>query len=208
MYVIIKGEGYKTMAKRIPCPLCDKTFKTEKGLRWHLSNPGGPHAGMSQAAIEEAVKKAYQGDSPQATLQQSDPSMEALERIDDLENRLGGVEGTIAEVEAVQKHELDTARSRIGSLDNTVTKSVQESQRAIKGLDTKQTSNETAVRQLTRRLDSLTEKVDSLPKRVDELEKQLLNIIDSHSHEVVTLPNGRKEQKVKRSAVSMYVVSV
>jgi len=189
------------MSNRISCPQCDKTFKTESGLRWHLSNPNGPHAGMSQAAIEEAVKKAYQGDSPQATLQQSDPSMEALERIDDLENRLGGVEGTIAEVEAVQKHELDTARSRIGSLDNTVTKSVQESQRAIKGLDTKQTSNETAVRQLTRRLDSLTEKVDSLPKRVDELEKQLLNIIDSHSHEVVTLPNGRKEQKIKRSAV-------
>jgi len=189
------------MSNRISCPQCDKTFKTESGLRWHLSNPNGPHAGMSPPAIEEAVRKAYHGGSAQVTLQQSDTSTEALERIDDLESRLVGVEGTVAELEAIQKHHSEEAQYRIASLDKTLTSSVQETRRAIKGLDTKQTSNETAVTQLTRRLDSLTEKVDSLPKRVDELEKQLLNIIDSHSHEVVTLPNGRKEQKIKRSAV-------
>ncbi len=195
-------EDDTNMSSMIPCPQCDKTFKTESGLRWHLNNPDGPHAGMSQTAIEEAVKKACQGDSPhRATLQQSDLSTEALERIDDLESRLVGVEGTVAELEAAQKHYLEEAQSHIASLDSRIARSAEETQRAIKGLDTKQTSNETVVRQLTRRLDSLTEKVDSLPKRVDELEKQLLNIIDSHSHEVVTLPNGRKKQKVKRSAV-------
>ncbi|MBA7664083.1 hypothetical protein ES703_72134 [subsurface metagenome] len=41
---------------RIPCPLCDKTFKGESGLHWHLSNPNGPHVGMSSAAIEETIQ--------------------------------------------------------------------------------------------------------------------------------------------------------
>jgi chromosome segregation ATPase len=162
---------------------------------------------MSEAAIEEAVKKACQGGSSQVTPQQSDPSMEALERVNKLESRFIRVEGTTAELEAIQKHQLEEVHSRIASLDSTITKSVQENQRGIKSLETKQASNEAEARRLAQRLESLAAKVDSHKESVQELKKELLKALDSHSHYVASLPNGGKELKVKRSKTLEEVIT-
>ncbi len=158
------------MASMILCPECPKTFRTNSGLNWHLSNPNGPHAGMSQGAIEGAVKKASQGGSPQATVQQSDTATEALEQVADLENRVAELEGTVAELEAVEKRHQEEVLSRITSLDSTITKSAQEIQRVIKGLETKQTNNKAEVRQLTKFAEQTRAGTKQMATELKELE--------------------------------------
>ncbi len=77
----------------------------------------------------------------------------------------------------------------MASLDSTLTRSVQEMQRAIKRLETKQGTSKAEARQVTRRLETL--------------EKELWKAVDSHSHEVVTLLDGRKESKVIRRSITI-----
>ncbi len=100
----------------VTCTECNKTFRKESGLRWHLNNPNGPHAGMSEGGR-------------QVTPRQSDPSVEASERIDDLEGRLIPIEGLVAEL----SNKLNELTDKIGNLAErvefvTVTKAMMDAQ--------------------------------------------------------------------------------
>lgn len=188
---------------KILCPHCDhKPFRNESGLTWHLGRRHGLKPGDNPRGTSQH--------SPEAEpCEESKLSAEVLERIGkEGRQRLATVEEKITELEAVQKHQLEEAQSRMASLENTLTTSVQEIRQAIRRLETKQASDGAVLTQLARGLETLAGKVESQRKEIDELEKEIFDTIDSHSHMLVTLPNGRKEMRVKPSKASREIAKL